>query len=293
MLNWIKRSWLLLALIVAGLIIFGSGAQFGLLIFNLAAVAAVIALFDLLLDRRRAWGIFPTLNIDEAIKTSLATSNGASRVVLAVIALLIAILWLAVPSARADNLQVLSSTINQHWPNAPLRHIMAGQVQQESTWKERATLKTSRELGRGLVQLTIAYRPDGSERFNAYRDAVRGYKALSAWNWQQDPYNVGYQLTYLVLRDRGQFAVTRRNMINDAEAWRSALVCYNAGEGRWLARIANARLMGLDRTRWQGGLEHAHGKGEDRLLYGRRLWQAVNEYPVIIFRKAARYEGRV
>jgi len=291
--DWIRRTWLLLLLILAGLLMFGGGAQFGLLVFNLASIAAVFLVADALYDRRNQWGIFPTLDIDQAIKTACSSSNGASRVVMAFVILLCIILWLAVPSARADNLQVLSSTINQHWPNAPLRHIMAGQVQQESSWKERATLKTSRELGRGLVQLTIAYRPDGSERFNAYRDAVRGYKALSAWNWQQDPYNVGYQLTYLVLRDRGQFAVTRRSMADDAEAWRAALVCYNAGEGRWLARIANARLMWLDRTRWIGGLEHAHGKTEDRLLYGRRLWQAVNEYPVIIFKKAARYEGRV
>lgn len=291
--DWIRRTWLLLLLILVGLLMFGGGAQFGVLIFNLASVAAVFLIMDALYDRRSQWGIFPALDIDQAIKTACSSSNGASRVVLAFVILLCVILWLAVPSARADNLQVLSTTINQHWPNAPLRHIMAGQVQQESSWRERATLKTSRELGRGLVQLTIAYRPDGSERFNAYRDAVRSYRALSAWDWQRDPYNVAYQLTYLVLRDRGQFAVTRRSMADDAEAWRAALVCYNAGEGRWLSRIANAKVMGLDRTRWSGGLEHAHGKTEDRLLYGRKLWQAVNEYPVVIFRKASRYEGRV
>lgn len=291
--DWIRRTWLLLLLILVGLLLFGGGAQFGMLIFNLSSIAAVFLVMDALYDRRERWGIFPALDIDQAIKTACSSSNGASRVVLAFVILLCLILWLAVPSARADNLQVLSTTINRNWPDAPMRHIMAGQVQQESSWKERATLNTSRELGRGLVQLTIAYRPDGSERFNAYRDAVRSYRALADWNWQQDPYNVAYQLTYLVLRDRGQFAVTRRSMADDAEAWRSALVCYNAGEGRWLGRIANARLMGLDRTRWNGGLEHAHSKSEDRLLYGRKLWQAVNEYPVIIFRKAARYEGRV
>jgi len=165
---------------------------------------------------------------------------------------------------------------------------MAGQVEQESSWKDHATLKTSRELGRGLVQLTIAYNRSGSERFNAYRDAVR-LGPLSGWNWKADPYNPRYQLSYLVLRDRDTFKQTRLIMSDDAESWKAALVAYNAGMGRVLSRRASARVLGLPTNRWSGGLEQAHRGKENTLLYGRPLWQAVNEYPVVIFRKSNKY----
>lgn len=189
-------------------------------------------------------------------------------------------------------LPVLSQVIDQYWPTAPGRPIMAGKIEQESSWKERATLKTSRELGRGLGQLTIAYRADGSERFNTYRNAVK-MKALKDWDWQADPYNVRYQLTYSVLTDRSNFVMVRPYSVNDYQAWKCALVCYNAGSGRWLSRRHNAKTMGLPADRWDNGLDQAHGPGEASLLYGRPLWQAVNEYPTVIFKRSLKYQGKL
>ena len=175
-----------------------------------------------------------------------------------------------------------------HWPDMPLQYIPFGQVEQESSWKERATLKTSRELGRGLTQMTIAYRADGSERFNIYREAVK-WRALKGWDWQNDPYNVRYQLTFLILQDRTNF-ITMRPMFRDtAETWKAALVCYNAGPGRVLSRRSVAKIRGQPTDRWTGGLDSTYGDGENRLLYGRPLWQAVNEYPVKVFRRAEKY----
>jgi hypothetical protein len=301
MLNWIRKTWLLLALTVGGLVLYGDFSAVRLTIYNLSTIAVVLLLVDLLMDRRQAWGIFPTLDIDETIKQGTGTPLSAALVWLGMVLLIIAIMVLAVPKlsvgatipARSRPLlPVLSAAMDSQWPGAPLRNIPAGQVEQESAWKERATLKTSRELGRGLVQLTIAYRADGGERFNAYRDAVNA-KALAAWDWRNDPYNVRYQLTYLVLTDRSNFATVRRYMADDRDAWCAALVCYNAGQGRWLSRRAQARAMGLPADRWTGGLEQAHSARENAILYGRPLWQAVNEYPRVIFSRADKYRGMV
>lgn len=308
MLNWLRKTWVLLAVIIAAMLIFGDAAQLALTVYNLAAISLVLLVTDFLLDNRDRWGIFPSLDLDEAIDFAIFGDDESPRsplaaalVVLGAIALLIAILFLSVPSAHGAAipdrarplLPVLSSTVAKQWPTAPAPENMAGQVEQESGWKERATLHTSRELGRGLVQLTIAYRADGSERFNAYRDAVRA-KALRTWDWQRDPYNARYQLTYLVLTDRSNYVqMIRLRFVDAPETWRAALVCYNAGVGRVLSRRAEAKRKGIAADRWCGGLELAHSRGENAVLYGRPLWQAVNEYPRVIFTRAAKYRGHV
>jgi hypothetical protein len=193
-------------------------------------------------------------------------------------------------------LPILSSVIRAYWPAAPGKPIMAGKTEQECGWKERATLHTKwanghdREVGRGMGQITAAYNKDGAERFNNYRNAVR-MKALRAWDWQNDPYNVRYQLTYSVLTDRSNFTMVRPYAESDYQAWKMALVCYNAGQGRWLSRRHNAKAKGLPAERWDNGLDQAYSTGETKLLYGRPLYQAVNEYPTIIFKRAEKYKG--
>lgn len=188
-------------------------------------------------------------------------------------------------------LPIYREVVSVHWPQMPMQHIPCGQVEQESSWKATATLKTPRELGRGLTQMTVAYNKDGSERFNIYREAVK-WRALKGWNWRQDPYNVQYQLTFLVLQDQMNYAVLRPLFINEEETWKAALVSYNAGRGRVMSRLAVARARESPADRWTSGLDQAHGPKEDRILYGRPLWQAVNEYPVKVFRRAEKYRGK-
>jgi hypothetical protein len=322
MLNWLKKTWTLLVILIAAVLICGPYAQWtaqhlgpgfagpALVIDNLAGIGLILLVLDLVLDCRERWGIFPSLDLNKALDVVIKGEPGregerypsavaCALVYLGTVALIIAILFLSVPRAGAatlDNarphLPVLSGALDRSWPAAPLRHITAGQVEQESSWKEHATLKTPRELGQGLVQMTIAYDKNGRERFNIFKEATRA-KALKDWDWRRDPYNVAYQLTFLVLTDKGNFAQVRPYCGDDEQAWRCALVCYNAGPGRWLSRLRNARRQGLPTDRWEGGLDRAYGKGETALLYGRPLYLAVNEYPRVIFNRAAKYRGLV
>jgi hypothetical protein len=293
MLYEIRRIWPLLAVVLLALLVFGDGAQLAVQLYTLSMAAMVVIVAHMV---RKA--LFPYADMSDLVARAKESPAGAAVIFASIIAVIISLLLAT--GARADQiperakplLPILSSALDDHWPAAPLPHITAGQVEQESAWKQQATLKTSRELGRGLAQLTIAYRADGSERFNSYRDAVR-MRALRGWDWRADPYNARYQLTYLVLRDRAEFTNMRKVMIDDAEAWRAALVCYNAGQGRVLKRMAYAKAAGMQADRWAGGLEHAHGPGEAALLYGKPLWQAVNHYPAVVFRRAAKYEGHL
>lgn len=295
--NYLKKVWPLLAVIVGAVLIFGDYAQFTVYIYKLSAVALILLIAKFMLDNRQEWGFFPTLDLDAAIGSAQQTPMGAAVIALAAIIFLCTVLFVSLagaepPPQAKPYLPILSQALNAQWPGAPLKYIPAGQVEQESGWKAKATLHTSRELGRGLTQMTIAYDSKGRERFNIYREAARS-KALKAWNWQHDPYNVRYQLTFLALQDRANFKMVRPYTCDDTQAWKCALVCYNAGEGRWLQRRANARRAGIPADRWDAGLDRAYSPRESALLYGRPLYEAVNEYPRVIAKRAEKYKGYV
>lgn len=289
----LRRLWPLLAVVALALLVFGDMAQLAVQLYTLSMAALVLIVAHLV---RRS--LFPYADLSDLVRIAKHSPGAAAAVFLGIVALIISLLFVAtaraepIPSRALPLLPALAQARTTHWPTAPLPQVMAGQVEQESSWKEKATLKTSRELGRGLVQLTIAYDSSGRERFNSYRDAVR-IKALSSWDWQSDPYNVAYQLAYLVLRDRAEFAGMRPMFRDDAQAWMGTLVGYNAGKGRVMKRRAFARDQGLPVDRWEGGLALAKDPTEARLLYGRPLREAVNEYPRVIFARSVKYEGRL
>ncbi|WP_230678513.1 hypothetical protein, partial [Chromobacterium violaceum] len=105
-------------------------------------------------------------------------------------------------------LPLLSAAVAQHWPDMPSRSVLAAQVEQESGWRERAVLKTSREYGAGLGQFTKAYRADGGVRFDAIREMAARHPELRGWNWG-NAFDPRYQLTAMVLKNRDNYRLIR------------------------------------------------------------------------------------
>lgn len=206
------------------------------------------------------------------------------------------VLVFSLPSASAGSvldtarphLPTLIEAVVLHWPGAPCRENFAGQVEQESRWKTTARLKTSREDGRGLVQLTVAYDAAGKERFNAFRDAM-AFKALRSWDYKKDPENVKFQLSYLVLMDRSNFRQFEKYFDDDVSRWAAALVAYNAGGGTVIGRRTAAKgITRINARKWFGdGLESCRLPYESRKLYGRDLGEMRNEYPRLIIKTRA------
>lgn len=179
---------------------------------------------------------------------------------------------------------VLADKQRATWPAAPEAWTLGGLVEQESCvslkskrcWNPRAELKTHREYGFGFGQITVAYRADGSERFNKFNELKREYASLHAWQWG-NRYDPGYQLTAIVEMTHGLWR--RVPPAADAQAqWAFTLSSYNGGLGGLLQdRRMCANAAGCDPTRWFGNIEtHSIKSRAPQRAYGGQSWFGIN-----------------
>lgn len=134
-------------------------------------------------------------------------------------------------------LPLLVATTSNVWPDAPQPYFMAGQVEQETCarltdskcWNPRAELKTSREYGFGLGQITRAYTATGALRFDKFQELKDGNRELRGWLWS-DRYDPGYQLKALVLMNKSIYTRMSKLATSQDDAIRFTLSAYNGGE---------------------------------------------------------------
>lgn len=148
------------------------------------------------------------------------------------------------------------------WPDAPKPSFLCAQVEQESCihlkhprcWNAHSQLKTSREWGFGLGQTTIAYRKDGSVRFNKQAELREQYASLRGWT-DDKKFDINYQMTAIVEMDRGIFMrITDAATINDRLAF--TLSAYNGGEsGVRQDRLLCSNTVGCNPKVWFRNVE--------------------------------------
>lgn len=181
-------------------------------------------------------------------------------------------------------LPLLESVLFSTWPQCPMPEIVPTQIGQESSWKQRAELKTYREYGFGFGQITV------TDRFNNFLEAKRvtGMKDLP---WDQR-FDAKFQFKYLVLSDKSNYQIATKFLDGSISRTKGMLICYNAGPGTLLHRKREALKRGLKPPRqWDQGLADIHAPYEERLLYGQPLWKMRNNYPVLIFKKSKMFKG--
>lgn len=136
----------------------------------------------------------------------------------------------------------------------PLPSALGAQVEQETCaskakcWNPRTELKTDREYGFGLGQLTV------TSRFNAFEE-VKGYDpSLKSWRWE-DRYDPRLQLRALVVKDRFNFEhLVQADSSLDRLAF--AVAAYNGGlDGVISDRKLCSASPGCDPGRWFGNVE--------------------------------------
>lgn len=202
--------------------------------------------------------------------------------------LLVSVLLLMAGAAHAGNippnavqhLPVLKEQIVTYWPDAPQYSIFAGQVEQETCitlkhrkcWSPYAELKTEREYGFGLGQITI------TKSFNNFLEAKKLDASLKDWQWE-NRYDATFQLRTMVLTDRFNFSKFVWAS-DDYERMAFTLAAYNGGLGGVLSdrRVCSASPS-CDPSKWFGQVEHTSKKAKVAVKgYGKSFFEINREY---------------
>lgn len=178
-------------------------------------------------------------------------------------------------------LRMLRAEQQTHWPDAPIPAALAAQVEQETCpslsspkcWSPRAELKTSREYGFGLGQLTV------TPKFDNFAAARSLHASLRDWQWA-DRYDPARQLRTMVLMDRSPYRSLTDAVPDPAERMAMALSAYNGGLGgvRNDRRLC-AQVRSCDPARWWGHVElHSTKARTASAGYGRSFYAINREY---------------
>lgn len=205
----------------------------------------------------------------------------------------------ALPVNAQTNFPLLQKHLAAKWPNYQYPEFIAGQVEQESCislkhskcWSSRAELKTSREYGVGLGQLTIAYNKDGTERFNAFNDVRKLDRDLADWAFEKR-YDADKQLLAVVIRDKYEYGKIT-GAANPLEHSAFFFNSYNGGAGGMLKdRRLCKSTPGCDSSKWFGNVERTSYKSRVAAKgYGQSFFAISREYPHnIIHVRSLRYK---
>lgn len=205
-----------------------------------------------------------------------------------------------VPARAVPLLPVLAAEVDTHWPDMPWRPYLGGLIEHESCltlthsrcWSPTARLKSAREEGAGLGQLTRAWHPDGRLRFDALQELRERHPALRELDWATVYERPDLQLRAVVLKVRQDYRALEvvRSIVNRLDF---ADAAYNGGLGGvQRERRACGLQEGCDPQVWFGHVEHVCLKSR-RALYGGRSACDINRHHVadVVRVRAPRYVG--
>jgi hypothetical protein len=225
---------------------------------------------------------------------------GAGLALIALAIIFVGLLSVFSPRAHADELPpgfikygpVLKHEQKRYWPEHPDPSVLAGLVEQESCptlssqscWNPAAQLKTAREEGAGMGQLTRAVGQNGY-RFDSLANLVKAYPSeLAGLSWNNVYVRPDLQLRAIVLLSKDSATPFR-----EATEW---LVfgdaAYNGGiAGVQKERRACKLTTGCNPDLWFGHVERLCLKSRQP-IYGGRSACDINRahaYNVFLIRK--------
>jgi hypothetical protein len=166
------------------------------------------------------------------------------------------------PERAVQYLPDLKRVMVDIWPSMQSQSLIAAQIEQESCaslkskkcWNPTTELKTPVEYGFGLGQLTIAYRKDGTVRFNNFEEMKARFPELRAWKWE-NRYDPSYQLKTVVLMDKGLYNSIKWPT-TDIEHYAFMMSGYNGGlRGVIQDRTLCTAMPGCDPDKWFDNVE--------------------------------------
>lgn len=185
---------------------------------------------------------------------------------------------------------LLRLELQKHWADLKERSTIAGQIEQESCitlkssrcWSPNVELKTNREYGFGLGQITV------TKRFNNFNEVKKLDKSLSSWKWE-NRFDPAYQLRAIVFMDKDIYNKLPK-AIEEKLAFMFA--SYNGG----LGGILNDRRLcegtkGCNHNSWFGNVEKTSFKSKVKPpQYSKSFFEINREYPKnILFTRFKKY----
>ena len=254
-------------------------------------------------------GLFDYLDLQRIAERACETAQGAGLVFVGVCIVLAALLTLfsgrahaQVPARALPLLPVLAAEQAKAWPDLPLREYPAGLIEHESCislthsrcWSPTSQLKTAREEGAGLGQLTRAYRADGTLRFDSLAALRDTHPALSGLSWSNIYSRPDLQMRALLLMSRDNWQALRL-VADPMQRLAMTDLAYNAGPGRVQQdRRACQLTSGCDPQRWWGHVERTCTASK-AAIYGQRSACDISRHHVadVLLARAPKYRGLV
>lgn len=255
---------------------------------------------------RKALADYPEADQRRLFAKAAEDPVGAGLALIALAIVFVGLLLVFSPRAHADMLPVgfvqygpiLKAEQRAHWPDHPDPAILAALVEQESCaslksakcWNPGARLKSAREEGAGMGQITRAYRADGSVRFDALAGLLDQYGTeLAGWSWDNVYQRPDLQLRAVVLMSRDAARPFR-----GSAAW---LAFGDAGYNGGVAGVQKERRAcklsaGCDPSQWFGHVA-AHCLKSRQPIYGNRSACDINREHVsnVLLVRRAKYVG--
>ncbi len=183
------------------------------------------------------------------------------------------------------------------WPELYSNKLMFGQIEQETCvslkhskcFNSKAELKTSREYGFGLGQISI------TEKFNNFEEAKKYDDVLRNWKWE-DRYNPSMQVRTMAWHNKKYWL--RLNFIKDeTERTNLTYASYNGGLGSVLASRQRCKsILNCNPDAWYpvlgGKLGVANVSNKSKQVvggYGKSFFQINYEYPGLVAKRAVKY----
>jgi hypothetical protein len=255
---------------------------------------------------RKALTDYPEADQRRLFAKATESSTGAGLALIALAIIFVGLLLVFAPRAHAATLPdgftaygpILKSEQRRYWADHPDPAILAALVEQESCaslksprcWNPSARLKSAREEGAGMGQITRAYRADGSLRFDGLAGLRGQYVSeLAGWSWDNVYQRPDLQLRAVVLMSR-----------DSAKAFRGSagwLAFGDAGYNGGVAGVQKERRAcklsaGCDPSQWFAHVEN-HCLKSRQPLYGNRSACDINREHVrnVLLVRRAKYVG--
>lgn len=283
------------------------GVSTGMLLLSIVTPLLAVAFAHL---ARKALHDYPEADARTLFTQAGRDPIGAGLALVAMALVVSALLGLFGRSAHAQGLVVperahlylgtLKGEVAAHFQGHPQPSYFGGLIEHESCitprharcWSPTAQLRTAREEGAGLGQLTRAWAPDGGTRFDALSEMRTRHPALGALDWATIYSRPDLQLRAVVLKSRDEWRAL--GQVADAgQRLAMADAAYNGGGGRVQRdRRACQVTPGCDPQRWW---HHVEGTcTASRVpLYGGRSACDINRHHVrdVLLVRTPRYQG--